>query len=190
MGKLAKMLLRRFIVGSGCLLDGTEKTQVSTLTAGSYISLPLFAMFVPRYSFESAGVARTPFAVHVILRVIAFAQILSAVVQRVMVPMVAFFILVTRQNYLMHSSSFSANASNSVKTFSICIPFRTPNELGQPRKISGIDDGVLALRERYQSVGLVERMNNRMAFHAGHRSSEKGLLLFSRQFYQISVGMA
>jgi hypothetical protein len=58
-----------------------------------------------------------------------------------------------------------------------------PVPLFEKLKVGHVNNCILALRKWNQAVGWVERLNNRVSFHAFfHRSSSQGLLEFSRYF--------
>lgn len=144
--------------------------------------LPFISVFTPPNSLESTSVSFTFLHVAMILRHSSFPDILSAIIERVVI----FMVYVTRRRIndnTMHKNSFSGFIPLGIETTGICAPHGLPIPFREPLKISGIDNRVLIARKRNQAVGFIKRLNNRVAFHAlFHWSSLKGPLEFSRYF--------
>jgi len=121
-----------------------------------------------------------------ILATCTFAKVQLAIVQAVQI----FVVTVLPHKCSVHSQHLLSFLSirrwfhpDCIKTASSTLSFdSTPRPLRQPIEIFGIDNRILALRERYQPERLIKRLSNRVSLyrHFGHWSSLKGLLLLDR----------
>lgn len=187
MGKLTKMVRSSDIVSARRFLFRGEEPKMKQSFIDPDRGLPFSDSFVPSGTLVATCTVLTQFLVSHIQRVRALSEILSTVIQRVMVFVVAFFPAFAIKDYTRHrignSAASCTNSTGSSKARSFAIPNRAPVPLRQPLKVFQIDNGILALRQGNQSIGLVKRLKNNMALDligsafVGHRSTSNGLLL-------------
>lgn len=166
-----------FIIGASGLFRRRKSPTKHTDSFLNNFRLPSF--IVSPHSSITTGVVSPCSSVRTVLRMCGFAQILPAVIQSIMVYMIGKLTFTTFQYLRCHAKILPPefSVSSSIKTASILAPLSTPVEFGQPIKISNVHDGILPLCQGDQSVRLVERLVNHVAFHVflRHRSSLKDL---------------
>jgi hypothetical protein len=181
MGKFSIHFFSRAVVSAcRCLLGGVG-SKMLTLPSGKNSSSPCLR---PR-NINTHQIKRALLApVSIVLGESARAQILLTVVQRISVYVVNYSTYA--KDSVRHVEgvllSFFVDRASGMKRFLRTAAMRIPVTLREMVKVLSIDNCNLTLRERDESVRLIERLNNWNAFWAllGHRSSFKGLLLFSR----------
>lgn len=183
MSELSEMNYRGLVVSKSRFLGRTKLPNVCMSSMNFNSSQPSFIAFIPTNTLEAAGVERIQSLVAMILKGRSFSEIISSIIQSVMVPMISLFFSFTAKNQSVHVNRYSALPSASVERFHLRIPICEPIPLRKPLEIAGIDNRVLTLRKRDKAVRFIERLNNRVAFHmVFHRSTSNGLLEFSRYF--------
>lgn len=183
MGKFTIELLCCFIVGVCCFFWRTKFTKEVFFSVYSNTGLPFSCRFIPTDSSVSACIRSTHFCVISILCMCGFTEIPSSIIECVAIFVVSFFLWCAVQNNSVHTNYFPFVSSDGIKAFGVVIPLSTPVPLVEPFEIFGVNDGVLPLRQWDKAIGLVERLNNCVSFHAAfHWSTSNGLLKFSRYF--------
>jgi hypothetical protein len=119
--------------------------KILPLPISVYVGCPLFIPAVPLNSRDSGFVVLENPTVHHVLRVAAWAQIVSSIIERVMIDVVTALSLREPQDNAVHHRS--AVRSSSVPTLRGIAPLRVPPPLGQFLKISRVDDGLLTTRK-------------------------------------------
>ena len=138
----------------------------------NFTSLGALGVWKQINSFETAGTIRPPSPIEAILLLSRGAKIVSSIIKRVMVFMFGQFSVFTFKYFSRHTdctstvrvASVEVDSACGVKTLGILAPLRSPIPLREPFKIFPIHDGGLTLRESNQSVRLIERLDNAMAF--------------------------
>jgi hypothetical protein len=170
------------IVRSGRFFGGAKKTKKFSCAVDLDSSAPLL--------FESPNPLVTPdgfpLAVYRVLRDGGFSKILAAIVQRVVVAVVRFF-LSTPKDSGVHSYLTATNYSASIKTLGTCSPMGVPIPLHQEVIIFRAYERVLSLREGNNLVGLVQRLYDRMSFHAFFHRLTSNELVMQPLFYHRSA---
>ena len=126
---------------------------------------PFVTFFIPINAPEPTATISAWFSILFILSRGTSAQILSAIVQRVMIAMVAVFCRSTTKNNAMHVQHFFILSANSIKSFRVLTQKCTPVPLIEPVEIVSIDQSILIARKRNQSVRFVQRLRNRMSLN-------------------------
>ena len=117
----------------------------------------------PLYPFNFIGIAK--FSVAAILCMTTSTQILSSIIESIMISVVALFIHCTPKNHAMHRNnrfSFSVSKRSGIKTFRVPAPLRVPVPLVQPIEVGSINNSVLALRKRDEAYRLIFWLRNRV----------------------------
>ena len=171
--------MNHFIISFRSILSRSKASKVGRFPIHSDTAFPLPHVFIPTHSSIAAFAGRPRSRVALVLRARGLAQILSSIVECVMVPVVSFFDRDAIKDFTCHPNACFAVVSVRVKTSGVWIPVSAPIPLAEPIKISGIDDGVLSLSQRNQTIGLVLRLDDCMTFHAvfSHRFTSNGLML-------------
>ncbi len=196
MGEFTMIFLSSSIVGSGGFLFAVKNSQVFIFFIYGNLCGPSPNVIVKIHALILADTILVLFFVHGIFGACAFPEIFLAVVQSIMIPMIYLFSFFAMEDFAVHSNClkhilfFNGTPTSSIKTSSLRCPHSKPMPLIESRKIFGIDDGDLALREGNKSVRFTERLNNSFAFQPimrlrtrlAHRSTSNGLLNFSRYF--------
>jgi hypothetical protein len=136
-------------------------------------------------SFISGCRGGWKFTISGIFSASTFAKIIPSIIQAIAVAVVALLAIITSQYQSMHSYFWSAIVnligSQCIEFTGLRVLICPPIPLREPVKITSINDGILALRERDQSVGCIKRLDNRVSFNAAfHRCTPSALLKFSR----------
>lgn len=106
-------------------------------------------------------IVRVNFRVPYIFQLRTLTKIIFAIVQSIMVSVVALFIRRTFKYFAVHQ--YRVLSSRDVKNM---IPLDgLPRPLRKPFKILGINDSVLALRKRDKAVGFVKRLSDFVSNH-------------------------
>ena len=134
-----------------------ESTKKPRLIVESNTRYPCTPVLPVRNSFESTGVVFIQFAISRILRARALTEIISSIVQRVMVLMVC---ILTLKNCSVHGHFSLTIPPASIKTSGVFRPKSMPVVLGKPPKIFGINNRILSLRKWDKAVGFIQRLNN------------------------------
>lgn len=182
------VFLRCFVVNASRFLGCFVSSDSNSFPVDHNANRVQALLGAPSHAPESAHVVAAHPTILRVFDVRTFAQILSAVVQSVMVFVVAFFSRFQSENHTVHGYRLSAfilrrsrTAIESVVSAPISAAGGEPIPLRKPIKIGSINYRVLALRKWNKTVGLVERLNNLVSFHGElHGSSSKGLVNFSR----------
>ncbi len=110
-----------------------------------------------------------------ILRRTALPKILTAIIKHVVVFVVALFARTASETLPMHryilplSIFRTGQRATGKPTVSLQVPASPPVELRQRGEVGSINDGVFTLRKWNQTVGFIERLNNRVSLHAVFR---------------------
>jgi hypothetical protein len=187
-GEVAVLYLRGGVIGPGSILDLHEESYVDSLSARVNHSSPFFSPGVPSHTFVAAFVSSPLTLVERVLLVRCLPEIVTAIVQSVVIFVVALFVRTAAKNDTVHlpSAAFLMLPPASevlgplrVKSFSERGVTGKPKPLVEPIVVRSIDNGILALREWDQTIGCVERLSNGMPLfrRSGHKSSLKGLLV-------------
>lgn len=149
---------------------------------------PLFVSLMPMHSWMSRFVARERLTVAHILSVAALAEIATAIIERVVVAVVALFAVLAIKNEPMHH--WSTVRSPGVPRLGAVCPLSTPIPLHQPFIVNGVYDGDLAFCERDKSDRLILRLNNRRALAAwtGHDLTSNEIAVFGRFSIVANIG--
>jgi hypothetical protein len=183
MSEFAMILLGCGIISPSSNFRGRKAPQVDGFSITGNARFPF-----PYFSYKKnplKSIALFLSLIHVILRSGASPNIGPPIIQGIPVLMVAFLSYSAIEYFPVHAYAWHP-ASSSIKTLGIFRPNSMPIPFGKPLKVGGVHDGVLSLRKRNQSVGLVKRLSDRVSLHAAwvnstwHLSSLKGLLQFSR----------
>lgn len=163
-GKLAVVMLRSFRPRLDGSLFSVEVTKVLTFPVCVYICGPALISLVITDT-GSAGLAIRKYAtvLHV-LAARALAQVGAAIIQGVVVPVISKFSMRQTEDHLVHERAPVSSAC--VKRARAFIPEGVPSCLRQPSVVSGVHDGVVAMRERDKFDRLVLRLDNLVTFHA------------------------
>ena len=189
-GEVAKVFLCCFIVGVRGLLFRGEKSEKTRTATQSNKGKPFAPIFSPANTLKSTLVRTRLSLMSAILRVGASAEVVSTVIQAIMIFMIRLFRMRCVEDDLMHKDELSTPCSASgVESVGCWIGESVPVPLRQPHKVSGIDNGILPLRQWNKFVGWVGRLNDLMALHpivktfrSWHGSYSNRNLQFSRHF--------
>lgn len=170
-----------FIIGAGSSFSVPKTSQMNTLTIDSYSRAPRISAITTINTLIFAGfLSFLKFLILCVLRYRRLSEIGATIVKGVVVNVISFFRWATAKDFLVHPQCTAGPSSLRI-IIAILFSKYKPIPLRKPLKVSGINDGIFTLRQRNQSVGLVERLDNLVSFHAVfHGSSLKGLLKFSR----------
>lgn len=174
--KISPLTLREFRISRiGCFFaEMTTEVHMDSVDRG--FCCPPSAGLVPTDALTVGCIIRPPARIGRILRSSGWPEIKSPVVESVMVDMID-LTRIGLHNLAMHIGVFSVFTPRCIETFGSSFPSGSPIPLAQPRIISGINKGDLALRKWDQIVGWIKRLNNRCAVGAflGHSLSDKRL---------------
>ena len=157
------------IVYGCCFLGAIEISQVDSLSVESYPRHPFITAGMPRDSVETARIVpSTRFKIPFVLGYCAFSKVLSAIIQGVVIFVVAFFFGSTSKNDPCHEDAFlplcTRPISNYIKRIYCWVILCKPVPLTQPLEVFEIDNRILPLRERDESVSLIQWLGNGMPF--------------------------
>lgn len=160
--ELAMMKLCRFVICACRFFFGIEQPKVNQFVAAADLRFPFAALA------GNAPVATCTYlwsvAVRGVLRVIAFAQVCSLVVQRVVVAMIHKDGIVDAENLPGHANeALIHRVTRRVKTLGVLTPVGNPIPLTEPLKISRIHKRVLAASKWDQAVGFVQGLHDFMS---------------------------
>jgi hypothetical protein len=177
--KFAVINFSCIIVSVGRKFGCCEMANKSPDSSSRNLGFPFSLRLVPRYAFESARIISILCAVPSVLQTRTLAKIRFSVVECIVILVITLFVWLAAENCPVHQDSFSSFHSLGVETLRILAPERAPIKLRKPLKIFGVNNGILPLRKRDQTVGLIKRLGHCVTFHAGfeHLSSLKGRLL-------------
>lgn len=199
LGKSTKMLLGRFIVSVSGLFGSIEIAKRNLSFFDGYFRDPLVhsSVGIPCHALKSARVVRAQSLILHVPDSVASAKVRTTIIQSVFVSMINVYRRICNsKNKTMHSESATpSHVERSRTRVPICIPV----PLVQPLEIGGIDNRVLALRERNQLVGWVKRLGHGVSCHtAFHRCTSNALrfglyltilaLFAVPSFAQVSIG--
>jgi hypothetical protein len=180
-------IFRRHIVSSRRILGRFKASEIAIfpifLNAG-YESTVLGW----RHSEKSAQVSARFISISLVLKAVAASEIISAIIERIAVAVIAFFFANTPEYLTMHVNIHTAPIAEILTPYDVrittaIVPLDAPVPLTKPYIVGGVNDCVLSLRKRDEAVRCVERLDNLVSLHgAFHRSSFKGLFEFSRYF--------
>lgn len=175
----------KIIAGVRRRLFRGKVSKESAFALESDASGPPTESLVPIHPDMSARVIPPSSTIETVLHVRGFSEIAFLAIERISVFVVNLLPSFRFKNEILQAhfrATGPADPPDGIKTAGDGTPFSGPIELGGPLKILGVDDSVLALRERDKSVSLVERLDHSVSFHAEfkHRSSLKGLFATSR----------
>ena len=180
-GKLAVIVLGRFVVGVRSLRASFESTQESLPSMGMDRSLPFSV--AKDNTLESRFIVFPNATILEILSLGALSQIFSSIIKRVLVYVVSHFFFFEAQDRGVHSNP---SVSSYVSTGVILVSRLTngPTPLHQPVVIRSIDNGIFPFSEWNQAVRWVERLSNGMPWKwlSGHVLTSNENLVFSRYF--------
>jgi hypothetical protein len=169
MSELSKMLQCCDVVGVGCHFAGRERTQAKLPTLDLDYGSPFPLIHAPRHALKAAFVIRKLPAILRALFDCASPEILSAIVKRVVVFVVAiFFVRPAPKNHAVHQDScFSAP---SIEGLIHRRPKGVPVELRESFKVFRINYCVLALGQWDKAKGFINRLGDCVSFYAasGH----------------------
>lgn len=173
--------LRGFITSASRFLGRSEVAEMDKGQLVSDASNPFIVSFVPANPNVPTFVSWVEFfSIPAILRSVGLSQVLSPIVECVVVFVVKFFIRITLENFFFH---VYRSGTYGVKALSSNIPLSVPIEIVDSLKIFNVHDSDLVLREGDKAIRLIKRLDNRRSWHSpecaflGHRSSVKGSLL-------------
>ena len=188
--KLAKQFLGFCVVCTGRIFGHRKQPQAPTSSFEQNPRVPLFALRprMERYALETTHVGFASSTIACVLRIEALTKICASIIESIAIAMVSLFSRFTAQYQAMHSHfSFTVWRTQHIEASSSGIFIHDPIPLRKPLKIGPINNGILALREGNQSVGLVLRLDNRVSFNSAfHWSTSNGLMKFSRNFLIIA----
>jgi hypothetical protein len=164
MCEASEQLDRSRIVGASGFLLGIKIAKMSPWEI--YSRAPFPNSFVPADTFENTTRLFRLSAIREILSMATFAQVLSAIIQGVVIEMIPFFTGAASENHAMH---LDARVAHGIKRFRYRIPMRTPVEFIQPFEVGSIDNCILILRQSYQTIGWVRWLRNGMSLHTTFR---------------------
>jgi hypothetical protein len=163
-----------FIIGPSSIFLGIKGTKIDSIPLANPNGTSPFAISMP-YALKTAAIIPISISIMAISFVCAGPQILPAIIKSIVILVVANRTIRRVKEQGMHTDSpFSSGPirPDSVEASRTFRPSRHPVPLAKPFVIFDIYNRILALRERYQSVGLVERLDNCVSLHAiFHRSS-------------------
>lgn len=174
--KFSEEFLLCFFSRANCFVLVREVSEVLLSSVDSYSCVPLSFLPSPANAADSAGAVRPRTLVPIVLYASTLAQILAAIIKRIVIAVVTFFSWLATENEAMHPNhrawSFAARPrASSIKTARSPIPLRTPVPGVQPYKISGINNRVLALRKRDKSIRIVKWLRNHVSFYVARVNS-------------------
>src|SRR6266403_3836051 len=182
LGKFSMMFYSGGVTDSCRFLNFREKAEVNFKAINSYLGHPFPGSLVPTDTYKSRSIGAHNSFVVLILRFSALAEIFSPIVQRLMIPVISFFFVFAAKNNAMHKEKLLLFPATGIESSTSWIPNGIPKPLREPPKINRVNDRNLVSSQRDKAVGCVERLSDRVRFHAArinsfwHRSSEKGLL--------------
>lgn len=164
MSELTVVLLGSLIVSLCGLFRGVIRSKVRSGPFVRNPSNPLSHCFVPVDSLEPTSVARHFLSILSVLRGRTFPKIFASIIDCIPVSVISKFTGVAAKKKTVHidiSAICSSRLSpHRIKTVRVGIPDGIPIPLREPSEIVGVNDGVLALRERNKSVRFVERLRH------------------------------
>ena len=144
------------------------------------VNRPFFVTLMPVNTSMAGFVIREWAAILHLLRSRSLAEIGAAIVQSIVVYVVAKLALHAAKNNAMHSGT--AVGPFGIEGFGCFAPMSVPIPLHQEVINVGIDDSDISMRERNVSDRLVLRLNNRRALAAwtGHDLTSNEIAVFDR----------
>jgi hypothetical protein len=154
------------IIGAGCVLSAAKTSNTKRLSFVINFRTPPFIFFNPVDTLVATSVVLSYASVVRVLEVATFAEIFFSVVQSVVITMVNFLAILTACYNMVHPNknpkTTTRNLPHGAKGFGHRIPMSTPVPLREPLEILGVNDSILATRERNISERLVKRLGNRL----------------------------
>jgi hypothetical protein len=140
------------------------------------LSLPSAIPRFPRNAFVTAHIVIRTKRIVAILGMSTFAQIVSSIVQRIVVFVIANLPYSAIKNHPVHGGISVADESKSIKTSIHRIEINSPIPLVQPIEISDINYRISATCKGNKTVRCIVRLGNFVSMNTiFHRSSFKGL---------------
>jgi len=178
--KLAMQTFCSFVVRLGCALRRVEATKPNPYFITRNVCSPFPAAFPKNYTLKSTGVIPSLAFVAFVLLLSAFPQIIAAIVECIVIFVVAFFIRSTTKNCPMHGNT---STPQGIKTACAGIPERDPVPFVKPFVIRSIYERILIASKWDKFVKWILGLHNcvtldliRSTFALFHRSSLKGLV--------------
>jgi len=170
------------IVGFCCQFWRLERPEVDSFSIYVNLRSPSFSLFNPNYAFVPTSVIRLLLTVAGILILIADSQIIFAIVESMVVPVVYLNLFRRVLHGSVHKNLRFVFSSGRIKHFHALCPLCVPVPLTEPIVIIGVNDSGLALRKRDKAVGLVDRLDDFVSYYTrfSHVSSSIGDVLSSR----------
>ncbi len=184
------------IVSSDSRSESTKPSQVVVSSSHLYLGTPSLAAFIPRHALgHTASTRNVLLPIKLVLSVLAFAQILFSVVERVVIAMIDYYTISVREakNFSLYSHTGLKfpyiQGAVDIETSGGRIPICAPIELRKSLEVLGIDNGVLPLRQWNQLVGWVKRLSDGVSLHAEfpHRLTSSKMVQLSRYFNMVGA---
>jgi hypothetical protein len=196
MGKVSIVRIFGLPTNLYCFLKVLEDSEVCPVSIDADSYSPRLNVFSPVDSRMSASVIRTNAVVLSVLSRRAHAKVFVPIIERISVNMIAATSLWSPKDHGMHRHRLvlfpigSKYISSCIKRLGAWVPRGVPVELQKFFVSVCRYFGYLSLREWDNAVGLVKRLNNRLAAHAtfGHDSTSNGIAVFDR-FSIVSGGI-
>jgi hypothetical protein len=175
--KFAVMNLRSFVVGVSRVFLCAEQASIDAPTPYVQSGSPSFFDTVPTNSFETAGVVWLAPPIALILAVRASPQILSAVVQFIMVSVIHGFVTLWLHDFPMHQDGTSSRIPAIGKVPHFFRAATGPAPSREPLEIGNVHNRVLPSRKWDKAIRFIQGLNNYVTLHgksltqAGHKSS-------------------
>lgn len=173
-GELSTIFSSSFVPGAYCFDSGLVSSNIDFYVSDADASYP--SIFEKTYSFVATGIREWFSHVTHVLSVCAFAKIISAIVQCVVIHVVYFVGRTDSENHSVHCYPFAFAFPNGIVQVTIPVP------LVEPLKIGSIHDSNFSLGQRDKAIGFIKRLSNCVTLHATfwHRSTSNGSLQLSR----------
>ena len=155
------------IISAGSLLCSAEAPHLCGCTVQSNVNLPFVFGVVPAYTFEPTLVLLMLASIAGTLGRSSLSQIAAAIVDGVVIGMIASLIWHSLGDLLVHVDWMIAISPDGVSIISAF--FSRPIPLRKPLKVRSVNYRIQSLRKRDESVGWVQRLGHCMAFHAAFR---------------------
>src|SRR5258706_1693641 len=156
------ILLGSFVVGMSRFFGRIEASQEERMSVAHYHAAPPFRLFVPIDSFVlplgGLGIAN-------VLSMGTWAKILFPIIESIAVFVVNLFPRRALDDLSMHSERFTVRSADYIERVRFWTEHCHPVPLREPFKILHINDGVLILRQRNQTVGFVQRLSDFVSYH-------------------------
>lgn len=159
-------LLCAFVSSLGRIFRSCKKASIVGLSAKVDERLPLPKLFIEEYAFVPRCVVRWLSHVTGILRLAAFSKIVLTIVETVPIDMIHILRRTSINDEAMHQYDLLFDLSKGIGRIAmLCVQSR-PIPSIHALIIFDIDDSGVTPSQRYQSVRLVARLNDRMSWRS------------------------